>query len=217
MSYKVLFIDEESVQHDDFKDHFEKNWPDAARECMFPAPTIGEMLERIEEEHPDAVVVDYQLNDKKVDIDYNVCYNGVELINALHMQLSDFPCFVLTSHDDNAVVDSLDVNLVYVKKVLLFSSKDGEKVSFAQRVRNQVDKYRMRIANARKELSTLLEKRKKYTATAQDEERIVELDPFLEKTYGKEDSVPSGLKQMSNLERLNSLIEKVDCLIDRLS
>lgn len=62
-----------------------------------------------------------------------------------------------------------------------------------------------------------MEKREKYNATAQDEERIVELDSFLEKTYGKEDSVPSGLKQMSNLERLNSLIEKVDCLIDRLS
>ena len=35
--------------------------------------------------------------------------------------------------------------------------------------------------------------------------------------YGKEDSVPSGLKQMSNLERLNTLIEKVDCLIDKLN
>ena len=68
MSYKVLFIDEESIQHDDFKEHFEENWPEAECECVFPARTIEEMLELLEKTHPDAVIVDYQLNDKKVDI-----------------------------------------------------------------------------------------------------------------------------------------------------
>lgn len=114
----------------------------------------------------------------------------------------------MTSYDGEAVEDSDDVNFVYVKKVLHFSSADGEKVSFAQRVKSQIDKYRIRIDNARKDLLYLIDKREKGEATVQDEERIVELDSFLEKTYGKEDSVPAGLKQMSNLEKLNTLIEK---------
>ena len=113
MSYKVLFIDEESIQHDNFKEHFEENWPEAECECVFPARTIEGMLELLEKTHPDAVIVDYQLNDKKVDISYNVGYNGVELLNAIHNQLADFPCFVITSYDGEAVVDSDDVNLVY--------------------------------------------------------------------------------------------------------
>lgn len=217
MGYKVLFIDEESLQHDDFKDHFEENWPEAVIECMFPTPTIEKMLDKIEELHPDAVIVDYQLNDKKEDISYNVGYNGVELLNAIHDKLFDFPCFVITSYDGEAVGDSDDVNLVYVKKVLHFSSVDGEKVSFAQRVKSQIDKHRMRIDNARKELSNLIVKRERGNATVQDEEKIVELDSFLEKTYGRNDSVPSGLKQLSNLERLNTLIEKVDNLIDKMN
>ena len=75
----------------------------------------------------------------------------------------------------------------------------------------------MRIDNARKELSILIEKRGKGDATVQDEERIIELDTFLEKTYGKEDAVHSELKHMSNLEKLNTLIDKVDCLINKLS
>lgn len=114
MNYKVLFIDEESTQHDDFKDHFEENWPEAVCECLFPAKTIKEMMDLLEKKHPDAVIIDYQLNDKKEDISYNVGYNGVDLLNTIHNQLSDFPCFVLTSFDENAVVDSDDVNFVYV-------------------------------------------------------------------------------------------------------
>lgn len=48
MSYKVLFIDEESIQHDNFKEHFEENWPEAECECVFPARTIEGMLELLE-------------------------------------------------------------------------------------------------------------------------------------------------------------------------
>lgn len=217
MNYKVLFIDEESTQHDDFKDHFEENWPEAVCECLFPAKTIEEMMDLLEKKHPDAVIIDYQLNDKKEDISYNVGYNGVDLLNTIHNQLSDFPCFVLTSFDENAVVDSDDVNFVYVKKVLQFSSANGEKVSFAQRVKSQIDKYRIRIAKARKDLLSLIEKREKGKATVLDEERIIELDTFLEKTYGKDNSIPSELKHTSNLEKLNSLIDKVDCLISKMN
>ena len=217
MTYKVLFIDEESTQHDDFKDHFELNWPEAVCECLFPAKTIKEMMDLLEKKHPDAVIVDYQLNDKKEDISYNVGYNGVDLLNTIHNQLSDFPCFVLTSFDENAVVDSDDVNFVYVKKVLQFSSANGEKVSFAQRVKSQIDKYRIRIAKARKDLLSLIEKREKGNATVLDEERIIELDTFLEKSYGKDNSIPSELKHTSNLEKLNSLIDKVDCLISKMN
>lgn len=61
---------------------------------------------------------------------------------------------------------------------MYFSSADGEKVSFAQRVKSQIDKYRIRIDNARKDLLYLIDKREKGEATAQDEERIVELDTF---------------------------------------
>lgn len=78
------------------------------------------MLNEIDKIHPDAIIVDYQLNDKKEDIRYNVCYNGVELLNAIHNQLSDFPSFVLTSYDGEAVEDSDDVNFVYVKRFCTF-------------------------------------------------------------------------------------------------
>ena len=157
MKYKVMFIDEESTQHEDFEDHFEEYWPEAKVICVFPSPTLNEMMEEIEQHQPNAIVVDFQLNDKKTDVDYNVCYNGIELLKEIQAQKFDFPCFVLTSYDDDAVADSDDVNFVYIKKNLHFSSDEG-KVSFAQRVKSQIDKYLARIENAKAELSVLLEK-----------------------------------------------------------
>lgn len=212
MKYKVMFIDEESTQHEDFEDHFEEYWPEAKVICVFPSPTLNEMMEEIEQHQPNAIVVDFQLNDKKTDVDYNVCYNGIELLKEIQAQKFDFPCFVLTSYDDDAVADSDDVNFVYIKKNLHFSSDEG-KVSFAQRVKSQIDKYLARIENAKAELSVLLEKRKSGKANVKDEGRIIELDSFLEKTMDATGALPDEMKHLSNMERLNSLIDKVNQLI----
>lgn len=212
MEYKVMFIDEETTQHEDFEDHFDEYWPEAKVICVFPSPTLNEMMEEIEQYQPNAIVVDFQLNDKKTDIDYNVCYNGVELLKEIQAQKCDYPCFVLTSYDDDAVADSDDVNFVYIKKNLHFSSDNG-KVSFAQRVKSQIDKFLARVENAKAELSVLLEKRKSGKANVKDEGRIIELDSFLEKTMDATGGIPDEMKHLSNMERLNSLIDKVDQLI----
>ena len=214
MEYKVMFIDEESTQHEDFEDHFDEYWPEAKVRCVFPFPTLNEMMEGIEQFKPNAIVVDFQLNDKKTDINYNVCYNGVELLKEIQAQKCDYPCFVITSYDDNAVADSDDVNFVYVKKNLHFSSDDG-KVSFAQRVKSQIDKYLAKVENAKMELSELLEKRKSGKANVQDEGRIIELDSFLEKTMDATGAIPKEMKHLSNMDRLSSLIDKVDQLISK--
>ena len=175
------------------------------------------MMGIIEEIKPDAIVTDFKLNDIKIDIKYTVKYNGIELIKSIRGQMDDFPCFVVTSFDDDAVNDTDDVNLVYIKDVLK-TKKDNDKakVTFAERIISQIDKYQSKIGNAKKELMTLLDKRKAGNATAPDEEKIIELDTFLEKTYDNTFVVPKEMKKMSNLDRLNTLINQVDELLKKL-
>lgn len=215
MNYTILFVDEESTQHDTFMDYFEDACPDAIPKCELPLPTIGEMLDKIWSLCPDAIVTDFQLNDKKVDIDYTVKYNGVELIRALREQRENFPCFVITSFDDEAVNDADDVNLVYIKDVLK-SKPNNAKVMFAERVTQQIDKYRSRIATARRDLAELIDKRRSSDANVYEEQRIIELDTFLERALGAQSSVPPELKTLSNLDRLNKLFNKVDELLKRI-
>lgn len=214
MAYKILFIDEESTQHERFLDYFEQVCPEIVPECEFPQPSVEEMLQLIEDMHPDAVVTDFRLNEMRVDIHYNVKYDGVELINAIREQRDGFPCFVITSHDDEAVNGTDDVNMVYIKDILR-PAADKAKVTFAERIMRQVDKYRSRISNARIELSSLIDKRNSGNAKVQDEERIIVLDSFLEKALDSYDSIPEQLKKLSNLERLNTLIGKVDELLKK--
>lgn len=215
MDYKILFIDEESTQHDLFMDYFEQVCPEITPTCEFPLPTLQEMIQRIEEICPDAIVTDFRLNEIRIDIHYNVKYDGIKLIKAIREQREDYPCFVVTSHDDEAVNGSDDVNMVYIKDILRPAS-DNAKVTFAERITRQVDKYRSRIGNARQELSALIEKRNNGNANVYDEERIIELDSFLEKSLDSYDSVPKQLKNLSNLDRLNTLINQVDELLKKL-
>lgn len=215
MKYTIVFVDEETTQHDTFMDYFEDVCPEAIPKCELPLPTMEEMIDKIWSLCPDAIVTDFQLNDKKVDIDYNVKYNGVELIKALRAQRENFPCFVITSFDDEAVNDSDDVNLVYIKDVL-YPKANNEKVIFAERVTQQINKYRSRIETAKQELAKLINKRRSIGANVYDEQRIIELDTFLERALGAESSVPPELKAFSNLDRLNRLINKVDELLERI-
>lgn len=215
MDYRILFIDEEDSQHDDFLDYFESIYPEITPNCLFPCKTMEEMIQVIDDYKPDAIITDYRLNEIKTNIKYNVPYNGVQLIKTIREQWDNFPCFVVTSFDDDAVNDSDDVNLVYIKDIL-HQSKDKAKVPFASRITNQIEKYIKRKVDAGRELSTLIAKREAGNANCQDENRIIQLDTFLERTLGAHNSVPEELKQLTNLDRLNSLIDKVDELIKRL-
>ena len=128
MDYNILFIDEESTQHDQFMDYFEQVCPEIVPQCEFPLATVDEMLQRIEELSPDAVVTDFRLNEMRIDIHYNVKYNGIDLINAIREQREGFPCFVITSFDDEAVkAEAMDlcIGLSYyvIKRTLLTSIK----------------------------------------------------------------------------------------------
>lgn len=215
MRYKILFVDEESEQQDKFMNYFEAACPEDVACSEFPLPTVEGMIDRIWSLCPDAIVTDFRLNEIKEDISYTVKYDGLELLKEIRKARENFPCFVITSFADEAVDDSEDVNIVYDKDIL--KSADGNaKVSFAERIIRQIDKYKSRIVEAKRTLAVLIDKRLSGEANVQDEERIIELDTFLECALGNQGSVPKELKRLSNLDRLNELIGKVDELLNRV-
>lgn len=217
--YKLLFIDEEKEALDTFKDYVEDSEKKKLVEVEtgFPLETLEEMIIEILNKNPDAIITDFRLNEMRTDIDYNVNYNGAELVEALLKIRTGFPCFVLTSFDESAINQSDDVNVVYVKDVLNESTKDiNSRSKFLERVIKQIDHYKAKIQNAEKDLTELIELRQRGEATMKQEEKIIELDNFLEKATDNRNSIPEDFKSLSNEDKLRELLNKSEAILKKL-
>ena len=220
--YKVLFIDEERDSFDDFLDYVEKS--NRAGEILpitrLPVGDIDEMIETILSLNPDAIITDFNLNEKRTDIDYNVPYNGTELLETFLSVREDFPFFVLTAFDDVAINETEDVNKVYVKHILHKSNKEEStkaKATFLDRVIASINHYNSKLKRAENDLLFLIQKRKEGELNYEEEQKIIELDSFIERSIDKSSSVPLDYKTSSNTEKLSELLNKVDELINKVT
>lgn len=214
--YKILFIDEQQDDIDQFKDYVEETNTKENMEVIaeYPLESLEEMVQVIFKISPDAVITDFMLNEYRENFDYNVPYNGVQLVRELTSVREGFPCFVMTSFDDNAIKESDDVNIVYIKDILHNSEKRTKaKANFLERVESQINHYKSRIEEAENELLRLIELRNSAKATIDDENQIIKLDHFLETAIDKRNSIPEGYKTLSNTNRLDEILSKVDDLL----
>jgi DNA-binding NarL/FixJ family response regulator len=218
-NYRILLIDEEKDTFDDFKDYLDISSTKDSIEVieMFPLEEISEMIEVIFKINPDAIITDFRLNEMKTDIDYNVPYDGVELVEEFLKYRQSFPCFVLTAFDDLAVSASEDVNKIYIKNILHNNKEESKaKAKFLDRVINQIEHYQTKIKNAESELLELIKLRESGKANISDENRIIELDSFLENVIDRKSSIPPEYKKLSNDDTLSELLKKVDTLLKKV-
>lgn len=217
MGYRIIFIDEEKEQQEWFEEYIDNHKKDDV--CVisiFPVLSIDDMISTLDEQAPDAIIVDFMLNDIKEDIKYNVPYTGVDIVREYRYKRPEFPCFILTSKDEDALNVSSDVNLIYIKG-LLNEEKDVLKVSFYDRVTRQIKAYRNSIDNAQLEIEKLVEKRRKGRTSSQEDQRLIELDNFIEKSLDRESAIPDEMKKPENIDKLSSMVAKLDELLNKLN
>lgn len=217
--YKIIYIDEYQEDIDNFLDYFDEKDSEGLFKIipLFPKNSIEETIEEIFENKPDAIVSDYMLNEYKIDITYNIPYTGVVLIEKILEMKKHFPCFVMTSYDDQAIKTSQDVNVVYIKDILHGSEdKTNAKANFVDTVQNQIIHYKKRIEDTEKELDELIEKSESEPLNAQEEERILELEKLIEEATDKKCKIPKHLKELPTLNQIFKLIDNTDELLKEL-
>lgn len=217
--YKLLYIDEDQDQIENFLNYIDDTNSNNIFQVItqFPLGDKEEMIDKIIKINPDVIVSDFLLNENIGSLGYNVPYNGVELVEDFLSIRNKFPCFVLTAKDQDAVSDSEDVNLVYTKSLMTTEIEDTKaKVKFTDRLVKQIEHYKSRIESAQKELAELIEIRKNGKADFDIEKRIIELDDFLEKSIDAKNVIPSEFKSLSNSQKLDNMLSKVDELLKKL-
>lgn len=219
--YKLVYIDEQHEDADEFKDFIETKDSERLFEVKYlpPAQTLEGMLAKVLEEAPDAVISDFQLNEHIKEVGYNVPYNGMELVTDFLKIRNSFPCFVMTSFATEAATASEDVNIVYIKGVLKADNKNDPKdFNFLERIRIQIDHYKARIEHAENRIEELLTLNNRTVLNMQQEKELIDLDSFLEASIDNRTGrvVPDDLKYLSNNRQLSELLGKVDALISEI-
>jgi hypothetical protein len=212
IDYKILFVDEEEESLENFQLYIHERNSDKKIELIakIPEDKLDELLDYIENETFDAIITDHKLNEKKSSIEYD----GIDLVRAIQNKKKNFPCFILTGWDKEAVENGDDANIVYLKN---FEDPEGAShATFLDKIKNQIIKYRKKIKVSEEELVKLIENSNRNKLNALDEERLIELDTFIEQATNQKSALPEQLKGTKNLDELHKMIDNTDILLAEL-
>ncbi len=181
----IAYVDE----REDERDNFFNDAYDSGRfgeiHLIAPLQNIEEMLSHILSLNVEALITDFNLTDAAP-----LEYSGEQLVERFLEIRADFPCFIRTSFEEDAVAESADVNRVYSKDM---SGDAHQGPSLFERIVHQIGKHQELVESWRQEMARLSaipsEER-----LAKDVERIVELDHKLEASLGADAQVPLEAK-----------------------
>lgn len=199
----IAYIDEKDDERDNF-------FTDAFDSELFaeiyrvePLQSIDEMLGHILSLDIDALITDFNLTEAAP-----LEYSGEQLIERFLAVRVDFPCFIRTSYEEDALSSSADVNRVYSKDITA-DAHSGR--SLFERIALQIKKYQELVESWQVELEKLVaipaEERR-----AQDVERLIDLDHKLEATLGADAQVPREVKADAIVTR-HKLLDETEKLI----
>lgn len=169
---------------------------------------VDDLVSDILNSPPDAVITDFQLNEKA-----KVAFTGQHLIEKLQERNKHLPCFLLTSHTPDALEATHDARLVQAKSAI--HDKEDLKTLFRSQIYKVIKDHKEKILASETELGELLSV-PPSDLTASQRERIISLDNYLEEHGLAGHSIPSELKDMRSLQMLSKLVEQVDILLAKV-
>jgi hypothetical protein len=213
--YKILFVDEVAADIRRFQRYVHKNDTEGKFELITKTPenTLENFLDEIKGENFDAIITDHKLHEENA----NITFDGIELVRAINSIKSFFPCFVLTSFDDEAVENGDDVNIVYVKGIMDPLGESKSHATFLFKIENQIKHYKKKILEAEEKLDELINLSHERDLSAAEEEKLLEYEKFIENTTDKKVSIPKHIKERETLDKIHHLIENTDKLLETLN
>ena len=203
VKFKIAYIDESDADTRRFQ-RFSYNYFEVIP--FVPKDSIEETCNDILESHVDAIISDFDFSEQLSTIHYD----GTDLVSLFLKKREDFPVFILTSYEDDAISKGEDVNIIYEKKEM----DQGE--MFLQRVKAQIEKYKHKLETEETRLLELIAESKKRKLDALEIEELAELDSKIEKALDIESRIPSILKDDKEASDLSELLKKVDELTKKL-
>ncbi len=183
-----------------------------------PSIEIDETISEIISYRVDALVADFDLKEQSP----NVRYYGTELVERYLSIRKEFPIFIFTSHEDDALQKGEDVNIIYEKGEQYIEGDDEnsppiKNKKLLDRIKLQIEKHQLKVLSSENRLKELVYKSHHHTLTLFEENELIHLDSFLEQTIDRQSVMPESLKTTSASSKLIELIKKVDSLTTKIN
>jgi DNA-binding NarL/FixJ family response regulator len=208
--HKVLYVDEDPAENNRFTRSFVNDF--VVDTVDFEGITFDQLAAQLEEKDFDYLVVDYHLNEKS-----NCGFDGDAVIKNFVAKFPHFPTMLLTNHDEGAIEGIADFDVEKIRSKKEYTS-DEFKVAFTKRMKAKIDEYKKQNTEAQERVQQLIEKKNSgQELTAEEEVEVIRLDTFLDETLGAESpKIPDEMKSTTNTQRLETILEKTDSLIEKL-
>jgi ribosomal protein S18 len=202
--YTIGYIDENDEDVILFEQQF-SDYFDIKVLRIDSSTTLEDVISWIYSTHLDLIVVDYNLKEN-----LSIDFYGNEILETLNRQRLNFPMYMFTSYEEEAISKSDEFidDLIFDKQLV---SKNYE--IMVTRIKNKIKKYKSELKQKEKrhrELSL------KSELTITEEDELLRLDYFLEETANKYGTTPISLKETRSLKKLCELVEKADKIINKV-
>lgn len=219
MNYSIGIIDDDSTKITQLLTYLDLGWDDeegnllkkkyedvvlCPREIKIES-TEADMVQKIYENKPDALIIDYKLSSQQ-----NIAYSGISLARAIDAKLHDFPIFILTSFQDDVYSkECFDVYQVFDFE--RYIGDQNERIEINSKIVEQIRKYNRTILKWKSELAQLLPLR---GTTVSVDDRIVELDTWIENSIDGDSALSPKMKRDLGSNHIQALIAKIDSIIN---
>lgn len=210
--YKIAYIDESLDELQKFQRRVHESFDVLA---FLPKGDFDEFVDELLNSGAEAFVSDFRLNEYRSDVKESVSYTGGKLIESLLSVRHEFPCFVLTSYDSDAIQHVTDVNYVYSKEVLAMDmGKQGEK--FIEKIRVQIEHYNKNISLFSDRFFDLQAQSVERDLTEDEENELLALDTFLENSINRRNAIPPEKKSQIAIGKIDELLSSTNELLKLL-
>jgi len=204
--YSVLLVNGETEQKFKFE-HYYKGFEDFEFIIQEPPHNISDLINYIVTSNIAAVISEFNLQENNP----NILYYGNDVIHELLKVKPNFPVFIFTSYEAEALDSVESVHYVYSKQLM-----NDKNHKFLKLVKKEIDKYQYRIEQAQKEFSELKLKSLEQDLGVSEEKRLLDLDDFLEKTIDQKKAIPTQMKG-KYIDKLSEVLKKTDELIEKVT
>lgn len=212
MKYRIGYIDEEPQEVGDFLSYFDQYEDEIDIVSILPnnKPTNA-IVDEIIEQKCDLVLIDFYLK----YADSNVEVNGDELLLRVKDRQLNLPLLIFTSRVEEAQDSFVSPETLICNKNEI---NDPENPSFKNKVVGHIEFYKELKKRYQEEYSKLrLKQDHGEKLTGQEKKRVIELNHILEEMSDRQRLIVPIENQEQELLEINTLIDKTEELIQKLT